>query len=100
MICERADVSTYTLAELSNRYDFREAVRNERRLELAFENQRWFDLLRWGIAAQTINNYLKSEAFYSEYTYAVNAINGWQTLLPIPISVININPNIAQNTGY
>ena len=100
MICERADVSTYTLAELSNRYDFRVAVRNEQRLELAFENQRWFDLLRWGIAAQTINNYLKSEVFYSEYTYAVNAINGWQTLLPIPISVININPNIAQNTGY
>ena len=61
MICERAGVSTYTLADLSNRYDFREAVRNERRLELAFENQRWFDMLRWGTAAQTVNNYFKSE---------------------------------------
>ena len=90
----------YSLADLSNRYDFREAVRNERRLELAFENQRWFDMLRWGTAAQTVNNYFKSETFYSEYTYVVNDIADWQTFLPIPVSVININPDIAQNTGY
>lgn len=100
MVCERAGVPAYTLADLSNRYDFREAVRNERRLELAFENQRWFDLLRWGIATQTVNSYFKSETFYAGYTYAVNDIADWQTLLPIPISVININPDIAQNAGY
>ncbi len=100
MVCERAGVSTYTLTDLSSRYDFREAVRNERRLELAFENQRWFDLLRWGIAAQTVNNYFKNESFYSEYTYKVNDIANWQTFLPIPVSIININPDVAQNTGY
>lgn len=100
MICERAGVSTYTLSDLSNRYDFREAVRNERRLELAFEDQRWFDLLRWGIATQTVNNYFKSENFYSEYTYTVNNIANWQTFLPIPVSIVNINPDVAQNTGY
>ncbi len=100
MISERAGVPTYTLADLSNRYDFREAVRNERRLELAFENQRWFDMLRWGTATQTVNNYLKSEPFYSEYIYTVNDLADWQTYLPIPVSVVNINPDIAQNTGY
>lgn len=100
MICERAGVSTYTLTDLSNRYDFREAVRKERRLELAFENQRWFDLLRWGIATQTVNSYFKREAFYSEYTYKVNDIADWQTFLPIPVGVLNINPDAAQNTGY
>ncbi len=100
MVCERAGVSTYTLTDLSNRYDFRKAVRNERRLELAFENQRWFDLLRWGTATQTVNNYFNSETFYTEYTYAVNDIADWQTFLPIPVSVIDINPDIAQNTGY
>lgn len=100
MICERAGVSTYTLTDLSNRYNFREAVRNERRLELAFENQRWFDLLRWGVAAQTVNNYFKNESFYSEYTYKVNDIANWQTFLPIPVSIVNINPDVAQNTGY
>ena len=51
-------------------------------------------------AAQTVNNYFKSETFYSEYTYVVNDIADWQTFLPIPVSVININPDIAQNTGY
>ena len=100
MISERAGVSKYTLADLSNRYDFREAVRNERRLELAFENQRWFDLLRWGNATQTVNNYFKSEPFYAGYTYTVKNIADWQNFLPIPVSVININPKVAQNTGY
>ena len=100
MVCERAGVSTYTLADLPSLYDFREAVRNERRLELAFENQRWFDLLRWGIATQTVNNYLNSELLYTEYSYTVNDIEDWQTFLPIPVSVIDINPEIAQNTGY
>jgi hypothetical protein len=36
----------------------RTAVRYERRLELAMEGQRFFDLRRWGIAAQTLNAYL------------------------------------------
>ena len=69
-------------------------------MELAFENQRWFDLLRWGNATTTINNYLASEAFYSAYTYTVNPIADWQVFLPIPISVLNINPDVAQNVGY
>ncbi|MEE1099565.1 MAG: RagB/SusD family nutrient uptake outer membrane protein, partial [Alistipes sp.] len=96
----RAGVAEYTSAELSSRYQFREAVRAERRLELAFENQRWFDLLRWGVATTTVNEYINSEAFYSEYNYTVNPIADWQTMLPIPLSVININPDVAQNVGY
>lgn len=100
MIRERAGLQPYSQADLSSRYDFREAVRNERRLELAFENQRWFDLLRWGIAAETVNNYIAGEAFYSAYSYSVNPLAEWQVMLPIPIDVININPNAAQNIGY
>ncbi len=100
MIRERAGVTPYTLDELNNTYDFREAVRKERRLELAFENQRWFDLLRWGDAVTTVNNLYTSESFYSGYSYTVNPIEKWQTMLPVPISVININPDAAQNVGY
>ncbi len=100
MIRERAGIAPYTAAELASRYQFREAVRHERRLELAFENQRWFDLLRWGVATSTVNAYLAGEAFYSEYNYTVNPIADWQTLLPIPLTVININPDVAQNVGY
>lgn len=100
MIRERAGLQPYSQAELSSRFDFREAVRNERRLELAFENHRWFDLLRWGTALETVNNYLSGEAFYSAYSYAVNPLSEFQLKLPIPIDVININPNAAQNVGY
>jgi hypothetical protein len=67
---------------------------------LALENQRWFDLLRWDNAVETVNAYLKSEAFYSAYSYSVNDIAQWQTLLPIPVDVLNINPDVAQNYGY
>lgn len=99
----RAGLTELTTTQLYNTYTCREAIRNERRLELAFENQRWFDLLRWGIAAQRVSKYLTVDetAFYSAYTqYVVKGISDWQTFLPIPLSVININPDIAQNVGY
>lgn len=100
MIRERAGLSPYSLDDIGNTYDFREAVRKERRMELAFENQRWFDLMRWGNAVTTINGYLSNESFYSGYSYAVKPIEAWQTLLPVPISIKNINPDAAQNAGY
>lgn len=100
MVRERAGLTALGSADVSSRYDFREAVRNERRLELAFENQRWFDLLRWGIARETVNDYIASEAFYGNYSYVVNPLADWQLMLPVPIDVININPNAAQNVGY
>lgn len=100
MIRERAGIPAYAASEVASRYQFREAVRAERRLELAFENQRWFDLLRWEIATATVNEFLAGEAFFSEYNYTVNPIEDWQTLLPIPLAVININPDVAQNVGY
>ncbi len=35
--------------------DARTALRRERRIELAGEQSRWFDLIRWGIAKETLN---------------------------------------------
>ena len=99
-IRERAHIPVYELGEVASKYAFRQAVRNERRLEFAFENQRFFDLLRWGTAVSTINEYLASEPFYAAYDYVVNPIAEWQTLLPIPVSVLNINKTVAQNPGY
>lgn len=96
----RAGLPLYTMTELSSKYLFRTAVREERRLELAMENQRWFDLMRWGTATQTVNDFLAGESFYSAYDYVVNPIQDWQVLLPIPISVTNINDEVSQNPGY
>jgi len=44
--------------------DARKAVRMERRLELAMEGHRWFDLVRWGIAVETMNNFFQTEVLY------------------------------------
>ena len=57
------------------------AIARERRLELAFEGDRWPDLVRTGTAL----------------TLGVPA---QQTLLPIPQSEIDVAPNVAQNPGY
>lgn len=101
MTRERAGIAAYAPTDFGSMTQFRAALREERRLELAFENQRFFDLKRWGIATETINTYLleKESTFYSAYGY-VKAIQEWQTALPIPLSVININPDVAQNVGY
>ncbi len=101
MIRERAGITTYTLADLPSLYEFREAVRTERRMELAIENHRWFDMLRWGIAAEALSKHLDSEIFYGDYSpAAVTTVEDWQTILPIPISILDINPDVAQNVGY
>ena len=97
----RAGLESLTAAELPKKSDFRQALRDERRLEFACENQRWFDLLRWGIAVETVNEYFQKEkTFYDTYGYAINPIAEWQVMLPIPLAVTNINPNVAQNAGY
>ncbi len=100
MIRERAGIAEYATGELTSKYAVREAIRKERRLELAMENQRWFDLLRWGTATSVTNEFFKNEIFYSGYSYTVNPIADWQNLLPIPLSVTSINKLIAQNPGY
>ncbi len=99
-IRERAGIPTYSLDEVNTKYAFREAVRKERRVELALENQYWFDLLRWGTAVSRVNAFFQSEPFFGDYDFTVNPIAEWQTMLPIPQSVKNVNSEVAQNPGY
>ncbi len=100
MVRARAGLMDYSIADLPHKQAFRNAIEKERRLELAFENERWFDMLRWGIAVDRINNHFLTEVFYLGYPYPVAPIQEWQLLLPIPQSVIDINTNITQNLGY
>ena len=62
---------------------------------------RSFDLLRWDIAVETITGYYQTEEIYSRLQNEYKpTIVDWQTILPIPFNVININPEMAQNAGY
>ncbi len=80
----------------------RKAVRFERRLELALEGFRWFDLVRWGVAEETILEYFRTEnrpllTAFGKYT---------SDYLPIPANQIDLtrddagNPTLTQNQGY
>lgn len=89
----RAGLVNYSSTDLPDQQSFREAVYLERRLELAFENHRWFDLVRTGTAVAVMNAYQEDRA--------ILVVEDFQTLFPIPQSQIDINPdNIFQNPGY
>jgi starch-binding outer membrane protein, SusD/RagB family len=79
----------------------RKALRMERRLELAMEGHRLFDLNRWGITASTINTYLEQEASKTPYLEGVFFIEGTHEYLPIPQAEIDKAPSLyMQNNGY
>lgn len=64
----------------------------ERRVELAFENQRWYDLIRFGVA----NDVLSAHAEEMGYVFTSRAL-----LLPIPAREINLSGGLlTQNPGY
>lgn len=66
----------------------RKAVRMERRLELAMEGLRWFDLVRWGNVVDVINKYYASESkIHSYYTGA--SLTADEIYLPIPVNQVD-----------
>lgn len=66
----------------------RRAVRMERRIELAMEGHRWFDLVRWGIVVPTMNAYYNSEAKVHPYYNGANLTED-EVYLPIPINQVD-----------
>ncbi len=79
----------------------RQALRWERRLEFAMESPRFHDLVRWGIAAETLNDYLTKEK--TRHPHLQNAVftKGRDEYLPIPQDQINLVDGIyQQNPGY
>ena len=91
------------LADLTSSGDaLFEDIKNERRLELCFENKRYQDLVRWGDVETT----LADQGHYipkGDGTYYENSSFGYKSkhlLLPFPLTEINVNPNIVQNPGW
>ena len=74
-----------------------DAYLNERRLELAFEWQRWFDLVRLDKVEEVMNGL---ESRDSGRLAFVNYFNADSYKFPIPQSVIDTNENFVQNPGY
>ena len=100
-IAPEHDVST------NSRLEAREIIENERRWELAFENHRWFDLVRTGRAQEIIERQIFEVDFeyylrYDRVPVKGSIIQTWQLLLPIPQNEIDANNDIiiTQNFGY
>lgn len=73
----------------------RQAIRDERVRELAIEGYRWWDLNRWGIAAERFQNNpeLRSNS-------GGVFVTGKHEYYPIPRQDVESNPNLNQNPGY
>lgn len=90
----RSHAKEYTYSDLSSQASFREAIAKERRLELAFENHRWFDLVRTNKAIEVLN---KSEG---ASMFPLN-LQSYQLLFPIPQAEIDASgKKLVQNEGY
>jgi hypothetical protein len=77
--------------------DMRQKIRHERRVELALEGLRYYDLRRWGIATQKLNGFIQNPTTPTVKTMYKDNYEYW----PIPQTEIDRNqPVLIQNDGY
>lgn len=78
-----------------------EALRSERRLEMAHEGHRFFDLVRWGIAATVLMDYFEVEKVRRPHLSGANFMPGKNEYFPIPQNQIDLGRGlITQNPNY
>jgi hypothetical protein len=81
-----------------NKNGLREAIRHERRVELAMESHRWFDLVRWGVAGETMNAYKATET--PEVRAAMNDFTeGKNEYFPLPQYELDLS-GLEQNPKW
>lgn len=92
------DAANFTQATL------RERIRKERRIELCFEEHRFFDVRRWNIAAKALGQpaagIKKENGSYVRVILETRIYNSRMDFMPIPLEEINNCPLIYQNSGY
>lgn len=109
MIRERAGIPQYGAGAgmLPVPADLREAIRKERRVELAFESHRYFDTRRWKIATTTDRSLLglditknAATGFYNVIQTESRVFEARHYLWPIPNGEIQRVPLLVQNPGW
>ena len=101
-VTENYEVRPYTDAEWSSEAFARQAVRWERRLELAMEGWRFFDLVRWGTAAEVLNAYFAKEATridaYNDQGKLIAKYDAGDEFLPIPNTQLVNSKGVYEQT--
>lgn len=93
-----AVIQGQTVTFNDNQEDLRKAIRHERRVELAMEGHRWFDITRWGIAKETMDTYMAGETKEAKELYGTFQ-KGKHELFPIPSKEIDLS-GIEQNPNW
>lgn len=103
----RAGLRPYALADGLDQSDMREIIRNERRIELAFEGHRFFDVRRWMIADQTENQMMHgmevnrgATVTYNEFNVRKHNFREAMYLWPLPLSETSKLSGLKQNPLY
>ena len=95
-----SDGSNLELSGLTQN-EFRERLREERRLEFVLEGQRWFDLIRWHILIKYVKANTPGDAeTIGTKTTKVQNVSKKNYLLPLPQDQLILNPSLEQNWGY
>jgi hypothetical protein len=89
---KRVDLPNTTAATQA---DMAQAIATERRLELAFEGHRRFDLIRTGKAIEVMN--AQKDGAGNNLNYNVQP---YQLVYPVPQQQLDLNPKLVQNPGY
>ena len=96
-------IAEYPASQFANKASATAAVRFERKLELSGEGHRFFDLVRWGVAAEELNAYLAYESTLLVTKFGGATFKtGKSEYYPIPQTQIDIQGSdiLQQNPGY
>ncbi len=79
----------------------RDTIAHERRVELAFENKRWFDLVRTGQAIPVMTAYgIKQKQTYGFLLPNTYNVTDTRMIYGVPFRETQVNPGLGQNPGY
>ena len=105
---DQCDIALYPAGDFSSKEKARLRLQWERRLEMAMEDSRFFDLRRWGIASSTLNAYFETEqnSVYEGQAYAgyykdAHFTAGKNEYFPLPYIQLYYVPGLyTQNKNY
>ena len=105
---EAGDDGMYGLNSGMDKEEMRAVIRNERRIELAFEEHRYWDIRRWKIAEDVFNQPVEGLVIINSAGVMIpnfvdvlsTSFEERQYLYPIPYSEVIKNQNMVQNPGW